>query len=300
MPSAARAFFLTLIHGNLYWPDLPQGQFGVFPSLFGGGGAVAACGFLRKALKMLERSALRSWSILILLLGRPAFGSLITNGSFESTSVSVSNATQISDNPNGPDSSNPSFVTVFGWARGGPNTWVQPVAGSSILEGPATGVNNGLGPSPDGGNYLAICGASSFRSSVSQTVVGLIPGQSYALTFYEGAGQQVGVPAATLMDHFDVSFGSQTQSGTTYTTSNFGFSGWHQETLTFTATSSSQALNFMAVGSPNLEPYMVLDAVSLTAVPEPSSALICFGCLAFGAVPLKCRAARRPPTACAQ
>lgn len=187
------------------------------------------------------------------------------------------NATQISDNTNGPDSTNPSFITVEGWSRGGPNTWVQGLSGSTILHGPAVGVNNGLGPSPDGGNYLAVDGASSFRSSASQTITGLDVGHTYRLSFYAGAGQQVGVPVADLTDHFDVTFGGRTKSSATYTTSDFGFSGWHPETLDFVADTSTQVLSFLAVGSPNLPPYMVLDGVSLVdvaAVPEPSSLIL--------------------------
>lgn len=247
-------------------------------------------------------AVLRLTIALALTIGVPGFAQadFITNGSFENLSSLPANATQISDNPNGPDSTNPTFITVFGWARGGPNTWVQPVTGSSILEGPAVGVSNGLGPSPDGGNYLAVNGASSFLSSVSQTVGGLTVGHTYRLSFYDGAGQQVAVPAATLMDHFTVSFGSQSQDGPTYTTSDFGFSGWHQETLNFVATNSSQVLTFMAFGSPNLPPYMVLDGVSLndTTVPEPSSmVLMGLGALSLGTVYLRRHARLRAAVA---
>jgi len=201
---------------------------------------------------------------------------LILNGSFENTSPTPPSSQQITVNPAGSDVSDPTFVTVFDWSRSlGRNVWVQTAATNTILASPVTA-------SPDGGNFLAVDGASSFLSAVSQTVSGLSVGGTYRLSFYEGAGQQNGVPAATLTDHFTVSFGSQTRDGTTYTTSNFDFSGWYRETMDFVATSTSQVLTFAAVGSPNLPPYMVLDGVTLSAVPEPSSLSI----LSMGLCPL--------------
>jgi hypothetical protein len=235
---------------------------------------------------MRRNIVLKSAVALALALGTPGlvWADLIVNGSFEITSPMPSlGSTQISDNPNGPDSSHPSYITVTGWARGGPNTWVQTATGNTIMEGPNTGVMNGLGASPDGGNYLAVDGASSFLSSVSQTVTGLTPGVTYRLQFYDGAGQQTAVPAATLSDQFVVAFGSQMQDGPVYTTSDFGFSGWHLVTMDFVATSASQVLTFSAMGSPNLPPYMVLDGVTMSSVPEPSSlAMMVLGGLAFG------------------
>ena len=177
---------------------------------------------------------------------------------------------QITANPNGPDPQ-PELRHRLRLVAGRPERLGPGPHGSHDPGRSPDRGQNGLGPSPDGGNYLAVDGASSFLSSVSQTVSGLTLGHTYQLSFYDGAGQQNGVPAATLMDHFTVSFGSQTQDGTTYTTSNFGFSGWHLETMNFVATSSSQTLTFMAFGSPNLPPYMVLDGVSLTTSRRPGT-----------------------------
>jgi hypothetical protein len=70
------------------------------------------------------------------------------------------------------------------------------------------------------------------------------------------------------------------------------------ETFDFTANATSEALSFLAVGSPaaNLPPFALLDGVSLTAVPEPSTwamMLAGFGGLGFAAF----RRRRRTPVA---
>ncbi len=66
------------------------------------------------------------------------------------------------------------------------------------------------------------------------------------------------------------------------------FSGWSLQTFDFTATATSEMLSLLAVGSPaaNLPPFALLDGVSLTAVPEPSTwamMLAGFGGLGFAA-----------------
>jgi hypothetical protein len=66
------------------------------------------------------------------------------------------------------------------------------------------------------------------------------------------------------------------------------FSGWLPVNLTFTANSTSELLSFLAVGTPsgNLPPFALLDGVSLTAVPEPSTwamMLLGFGGLGYAA-----------------
>ncbi len=60
-------------------------------------------------------------------------------------------------------------------------------------------------------------------------------------------------------------------------------------TFTFTANSPTELLSFLAVGTPaaNLPPFALLDGVSLTAVPEPSTwamMLVGFGGLGYAAL----------------
>lgn len=131
---------------------------------------------------------------------------------------------------------------------------------------------NGLGASPTGGNVLA-ADWDYFAGPVSQQISGLVAGTAYTLSFSYGAAQQIGYSGANLVNYWDVSLGSQTQQTASLSNASHGFTGWQQANMTFTATSSSELLSFMAKGSPTgAPPFMLLDGVSLvSAVPEPST-----------------------------
>jgi len=133
------------------------------------------------------------------------------------------------------------------------------------------GVANGLpATSPDGGNYVALDGAPAYRGvGISQTLTGLTAGASYSVSFDWAAAQQNGFNGATT-ESVQVSFGTQTQTTSVYNLPSHGFSGWMSQTFDFTAASSSQVLNFLAVGTPDgLPPFALLDGVSVNPVPEP-------------------------------
>ena len=131
---------------------------------------------------------------------------------------------------------------------------------------------NGLGASPTGGNVLA-ADWDYFPGPVTQLVSGMVAGQSYTLSFSYGAAQQIGYAGANLVNYWDVALGTQKQQTASLSNASHGFTGWQQANMTFTATSSSELLSFMAKGSPTgAPPFMLLDGVSLiSAVPEPST-----------------------------
>ncbi|MED5598409.1 PEPxxWA-CTERM sorting domain-containing protein [Janthinobacterium sp. P210006] len=134
------------------------------------------------------------------------------------------------------------------------------------------GPKNGLGASPTGGNVLA-ADWDYFPGPVTQQVSGLVPGQAYTLSFSYGAAQQVGFKGDNPVNYWDVSLGNSKQQTASLANVSQGFTGWHQASMTFTATDSSELLSFMAKGSPTgAPPFMLLDGVSLvSAVPEPST-----------------------------
>ena len=163
--------------------------------------------------------------------------------------------------------------------------------GNSMNDLPAT--------SPSGGNFYASDSDGGFALPISQTITGLIPGETYEL-FFEWAAAQLRNGSGTFWNgetdsSWRVTLGSAgTQSTHLEHIPNHGFSGWMEETMTFTipATSTgSEILTFLAVGGPGgLPPVAILDGVSLNPVPEPS----CVLSLLAGAVMAMARRRARP------
>ena len=157
-------------------------------------------------------------------------------------------------------------------------------------------VNNGFTGSPNGGYFFGSDGAYA-TAPLQQTIDGLTVGAQYTLSF-EWAASQFAPAAGPTDQSWSVSFGSDSVQTPTYSLPSQGFSGWMTFTQTFTATSASQVLSFMAKGTPdNLPPFPLLDGVSLTldtaAVPEPSSVLMLgLGSLGLVGVGLARRARR--------
>ncbi|MQA37120.1 PEPxxWA-CTERM sorting domain-containing protein [Rugamonas aquatica] len=143
--------------------------------------------------------------------------------------------------------------------------------GNLQLWGPKNGSSNGLQASPVGGNFVAADGAFEI-APLQQTVHGLVAGQQYNLTFYWAGAQQSGFNGATT-EQWKVSLGNETQSTVVKNNVDHGFTGWQKETFTFTASSASEVLSFLAIGTPTgVPPFSLLDGVSMTAaVPEPQT-----------------------------
>jgi hypothetical protein len=219
-----------------------------------------------------------AWSTLTI----SARADLVTNGGFETTT-------------NGPGEFDTSFTQAPGWTSSGYNFIFAPGAadttgsytpqynGNLLLWGPNLGSNNGLpATSPAGGNYVAADGAFEV-GAISQTINGLTVGDSYTLSFWWAGAQQDGFTGPNT-EQWDVSLGSQTQFTAVVDNASHGFTGWHYQTFTYTATSASEVLSFLALGTPNGEPpFSLLDGVSLdpTAVPEPGSMALMLGILGF-------------------
>lgn len=125
--------------------------------------------------------------------------------------------------------------------------------------------------SPQGGNFVALDGDSDYAGSISQQISGLTVGSRYRLTFSWAASQLINRTGATT-EQLVGNFGDSTFATGVVPVASEGFEGWFNEAFTFTATSSSQVLSFLSIGTPNgLPPIAALDGVSLTAVPEPAT-----------------------------
>jgi hypothetical protein len=147
-------------------------------------------------------------------------------------------------------------------------------AGAVDVDVGAWNGNRGLYPTvldpPTGGNVVAIDGGSQYRSSISQTITGLKVGDSYSLAFYQGAAQQEGDSGATT-EQWQVTFGGKIDTSTLMNNASEGVVGWNAQSMFFIATSTSETLTFLALGTPSNEPPVVLLAdVALTDIPEPT------------------------------
>lgn len=160
--------------------------------------------------------------------------------------------------------------------------------------------------SPSGGKFVAADGGASLRT-LWQTINGLIVGQSYNVSFYQAAGQQknfpnnteeqwivslggalgpgnVILPDGTSLFSPSIVIGGQSQHSTLMNTPNGDFVNWQLQTMTFQATGgvgakpgdvTNELLGFLSIGSPSgVPPFVLLDGVSLTAVPEPGTIVL--------------------------
>jgi hypothetical protein len=143
------------------------------------------------------------------------------------------------------------------------------------LFGPSNGHNNGYVDSPLGGNFLASDGEALYQGTINQNISGLVPGDHYVLNFIWAGSQFADSSSRSqhtpLTADWQVSLGGQTFTTPVANYSAQGFSGWKDASFTYTATSASEVLSFLAQGTPNgAPPTALLDGVSLTA-PEPAT-----------------------------
>ncbi len=164
-------------------------------------------------------------------------------------------------------------------------TWQCCLLGSA---GPGYGVDNGLVGPPSGNASLVIDGTNGFGPGggygyVSQSISGLVAGQTYVLSFWQAGSQEYSVGGDTVQ-MFDVSLGDQTWTSPAMNVPSQGFAPWAEVSATFTWDGVGDTLQFMSVGTGDPAFAMLAD-VSLTtgAVPEPATwAMIVAGFAGIG------------------
>jgi hypothetical protein len=187
---------------------------------------------------------------------------------------------------------------------GGPNgcavlsSWVNTDGYAFVSSGADLG-NNSFGDvklsyvtsSPVGGNFVALDGNNiDGVGTISQMLSGLTIGDTYAVTFYQAAAEQTNFSGA-ISEQWQVGLGGSTKTAAIMNYNGGNWVGWEQETVDFSATSTSELLSFLSIGLPGngAPPFALLDGVSVQDVPEPAA----FGMLGFGALGLMVLARRR-------
>jgi hypothetical protein len=199
-------------------------------------------------------------------------GPVVANAGFETVTTSVS--TEFGTRFGG--------QVVTGWTTGGYNFLFKPgdadTTGAAnefkqqlTLWGPGNGSVNGLpASSPDGGNFIAADGAYG-QQAIQQTITGMGVNSIASVSFWWAGAQQQGFDGATT-EAWQVTLGNQTKMTTPVNNLNHGFTGWQRTTLSFVVTSATEVLSFLAIGTPGgVPPFSLLDGVSITEVPEPTS-----------------------------
>jgi hypothetical protein len=219
---------------------------------------------------------------------------LVQNGGFTSTGGADPTAGQIGFN-----------ATVSSWTSGGYNfvfaggTSAATLNNAEVVGAPTqfgnflgfygplntpTPTLNGFTTSPAGPNFVALDsylapGAGVSVGPLQQTITGLTPGQNYVLSFWFAGAQQLTYNGATT-DQLAVSLGGQTDNTPVISVANNGFSGWNLEQLSYTATSSSEVLSFLASGTPPVTdpPFSLIDGIDLEqSAPDTTSTVLLFG-----------------------
>jgi hypothetical protein len=225
----------------------------------------------------------------LMTVASAAHAALITNGDFTSNGLTGPNATaSVQIGGGGAFASN----IVTGWTLGSGYALYFQADPTTVAAITQYGSQEKLYPtgfkaSPTGGAFVALDGdqTKDVQASINQTVTGLVSGQMYTLTFDWGAGQLQSRTGAT-SESLAVSLGAETHFTVVKPNDSESFTGWFQSTMTFTATSTTELLSFLSVGTPSgLPPIATLDNVSLTQVPEPMSlTLLGVGLIGLGAL----------------
>ncbi len=225
--------------------------------------------------------------VLTLAAGAARATNLVQNGGFEVSSYSSSN--EFGSRPGGGGQGVADWTAGNGYQVYFFYSTATTVSANSEWGEPQI-LSANFTPLAGGGNaFVGLDADSQYDSPLSQSISGLTVGKSYNVSFDWGSTQLTNRSGPTT-EKVEVSL-SDGVNTTTHTTGtdhipSQGFSGWHGQTFSFTATSPTEVLSFLAKGTPNgLPPFVVLDGVSMSAAPEPAAwALMIVGMGGLGAV----------------
>ena len=235
-------------------------------------------------IKSLRKAALAAVAMLASMpCAQAGVTNLLTNGSFENNGGvgQIGNNTTLA----AWSAASGAFINI---ANGNADSSGFPTSyGTMYFYGPGNGVSNGFTGSPDGGSFVA-SDPGFDPGALSQTVSGLTPGTDYTLSF-QWAQAEAYVSQAhrgSTTSGWQVTLGGETTSTAVSTLPSWGFANWTTENFTFTASSASETLSFLPIGSGGTA-MALLDGVVLSeysppaAVPEPGT-MVMAGLLSLG------------------
>lgn len=157
------------------------------------------------------------------------------------------------------------IVTSLGWLQS-QNYYYPGLWGAT----PGFQNGNGFTNSSNGGSFIASDGFD-YRTPLQQTISGLEVNSEYTLSFEYAHAQEANITGDT-WQYWQYSLGSDSFVTPTVNVPSTQFRGWYTATHTFTATSATEVLSFLAHGTNGLPPYLLLDGVSLTQTNPPGPA----------------------------
>ncbi|MEE9373964.1 MAG: Ig-like domain-containing protein, partial [Saprospiraceae bacterium] len=152
-----------------------------------------------------------------------------------------------------------------------PSGWANSVITPETFNLPLNACMGSWVASPDGGSWM-VAGGGDFGDggeAFSQTVNGLIANEQYEISFYQTVGadnRTIDLPEAG--GYWTVTFGSEVKNSILVPTQSTAVP-WVMDTLTFTATSSSQLLQFQGRRDASLTSgvsYMGIDGIKISQV----------------------------------
>jgi hypothetical protein len=211
---------------------------------------------------------------------------LVTDGGFETTTGNGSGTFQHPYFSNEISNGSYSGTSVAGWTNSSGAYNMLYVQGDNSANDESGANDLALksfpGASANGGNFVAL-DADFNTGSISQTINGLTATDTYTLSFDIATGQQTGFNPSNFNESLTASLGGSSHS---FSLTNPADNDWSVVSWNFTATSSSEVLQFLAGGvsvNGNLPAFVLLDGISLTDItthtppastPEPSSLIL--------------------------